>query len=299
MNPMPADPGASRGVIKRPGKPARARGAGQALRKPASVPEVGKRSGSAPQGNNILLLNFMAMGKVLAFIIGSLLVLNVHAQQTVIRDPNAQLRPVKGYHGIEVSNAIDLYLSEGSEETVVVSAKDIKWRDRIRTEVVNGILKISLEGRGWRMGVGNNKLKAYVSFTTLDQITASGASNVYVDGVITGDKLALNLSGASDFKGAIKVNELELDQSGASDTHITGQVTGTAIIRSSGASDVKGYDLTVQDCTAHATGASDIRVTVSKELSADASGASSIYYKGEGVLRESHSSGASSVAHKS
>jgi hypothetical protein len=228
-----------------------------------------------------------------------LLVLNVRAQQTVIRDANAQFRPVKGYHGIEVSNAIDLYLSQGSEETVVVSAKDIKWRDRIRTEVVDGILKISLDGKTWGVGLSDKKLKAYVSFTTLDRITASGASDVYVDGVITSEKLALNLSGASDFKGAIKVGELQLEQSGASDTHITGEVSGTAIIRSSGASDVKGYDLTIRECTAHASGASDIRVTVSKQLSADASGASSIYYKGEAVLRESHSSGASSVAHKS
>jgi hypothetical protein len=237
------------------------------------------------------------MSKILAFLAGCLLVSSVRAQQTVIQDPNAELRPVKGYHGIRVSSAIDLYLSQGQEEKVVVSANDIKIRDRIKTEVVDGILIIRLEGNWWHMG--NHKLKAYVSYTTLDEITASGASNVYVDGVIMGDKLSLNLSGASDFKGAIKVNVLSLDQSGASDSHITGQVSGTATIRSSGASDVKGYDLVVEDCSAHASGASDIRITVNKQLDADASGASSIYFKGGAVLRESHSGGASNVAHKS
>src|ERR1700753_683998 len=202
------------------------------------------------------------MGKVLAFLVGCLLVTSVHAQETVIEDPNAELRPVKGYHGIKVSNAIDLYLSKGEEDKVVVSAKELKIRDRIKTEVVNGILIIRLEGKWWHMG--NNKLKAYVSYTMLDEITATGASNVYVDGVITGDKLDLNLSGASDFKGAVKVNQLSLDQSGASDSHITGQVSGTATIRSSGASDVKGFDLVVESCSAHASGASDIRITVNK-----------------------------------
>jgi hypothetical protein len=243
-------------------------------------------------------LNFTGMSKFLVVILGSLLVLQVRAQETVIRDPNAELRSnVKGYHGIEVSSAIVLYLSQGPEETVAVSASDIKWRDRIKTEVVDGILRISVEGNHWH--AGNYKLKAYVSFTTLDRITASGASDVYVDGVIAGDKLSLDFSGASDFKGAIKVNELQLEQSGASDSHITGQVSGKATIRSSGASDVKSYDLVIQDCSAHASGASDIQITVNKELSAEASGSSSIYYKGEGVLRESHSSGASSVSHKS
>src|ERR1700744_1490129 len=206
------------------------------------------------------------MKKILVFILGTALAMHSYAQQTIVHDANAELRPVKGYHGVEVSNAIDLYLTQGDQETVAVSARDIKWRDRIRTEVVNGILKIRLDTRGWR--VGDNKLKAYVSFTTLDLISASGASNVYVDGIIAGDKLSISLSGASDFKGAVKVNELKLEQSGASDTHITGIVSGMASIRSSGASDVKGYDLVTQDCDVHASGASDIQITVTKELTA-------------------------------
>ena len=114
------------------------------------------------------------MKKIVVFLAGCLLVMNAWAQQTVIQDPNAVLRAVKGYHGIEVSSAINLYLSQGDQETVAVSARDLKWRDRIRTEVVDGILKIWLDGKGWSMG--NNKLKAYVSFRTLDKLIASGAN---------------------------------------------------------------------------------------------------------------------------
>jgi len=220
-------------------------------------------------------------------------VLSSRAQKTIVHDPNAQVRAVKGYHGIEVGSAIDLYLSQGDEETVVVSAKDERWRDRIITEVVDGILKIRLQSG--HFSTGNNKLKAYVSFVALDKLSASGASNVYVDGVISGNKLSLTLSGASDFKGAIRVGELQLDQNGASDAKITGVVAGLAVIRLSGASDVKGYDLTVESCEASASGASDIRITVNKELKANATGASSVYYKGEGVISESRASGASTI----
>jgi hypothetical protein len=239
------------------------------------------------------------MSKVLAFLVGCLLVVSVRAQETVIQDPNAELRPVKGFHGIRVSSAINLYLSQGSEEKVVVSANDVKMRDRIKTEVIDGILVIRLEGSWKWWHLGNSKLKVYVSYSMLDEIAASGASDVFVDGVISGDKLTLNLSGASDFKGAIKVNLLSLEQTGASDSHLTGQVAGMATIRLSGASDVKGYDLAVETCSAHASGASDVQITVNKELEADCSGASGVYYKGSGVLRESHSSGASNVSHRS
>jgi len=235
----------------------------------------------------------MSMKQLFFFLLAGLLALNVRAQQTIVHDPNAVVRPVKGFHGIDVGSAIDLYLSQGDEEKVVVSARDPKWRDRIVTEVVDGVLKIRLEGK--HNNLRDARLKVYVAFTTLDQVIVSGASNAYVDGVISGNKLSMNLSGASIFKGAIRVGELSLEQSGASDAHITGVVAGLAVIRLSGASDIKGYDLKVEKCDVVVSGASDARITVNKELKADASGASSVYYKGEGVISEVRSSGASTV----
>lgn len=239
------------------------------------------------------------MKHILFLLAGSLSLTMALAQKTVINDPNVEVRPVKGFHGVDVSNAIDLYLSQGDQETVAVSAAEIKWRDRIRTEVVDGILKIWVDNKGFSWSSGNKKMKAYVSFTLLDKLVASGASDVFVDGAISGSSLNINLSGASDFKGAVKVGALKLDQSGASDAHITGTVEGLTSIESSGASDVKGYDLVTGSCNAHLSGASDVRITVSKELNVHASGASSLYYKGDAVIREMHSSGASSVGRKS
>ncbi|MBS1606384.1 MAG: DUF2807 domain-containing protein [Bacteroidetes bacterium] len=233
------------------------------------------------------------MKQLFFFLLAGLLALSGRAQQTIVHDPNAVERPVKGFHGIDVGDAIDLYLSQGEEEKVVVSARDPKWRDRIVTEVVDGVLKIRLEGK--RNNLRDARLKAYVAFKALDQVIVSGASNVYVDGVISGGRLSMSLSGASIFKGAVRVGELALEQSGASDAHITGVVTGLAVIRLSGASDTKGYDLKVEKCDVVVSGASDARITVNKELKADASGASSVYYKGEGIISEVRSSGASTV----
>lgn len=236
------------------------------------------------------------MKKLFFFAVGFLFAGIASAQKTVINDPNAEVRNVKGFHAIEVSHAIDLYLSQGDEEAVAVSARDIKYRDRIRTEVNNGVLKIWYDNDGWRWDSGNKKLKAYVSCKTLDKLNASGASDILVDGVLSGDRLDIDLSGASDFKGTVKLNEMHIDQSGASDITIHGSVSNLTI-QASGASDVKGYGLIADNCNAHATGASDIRISVNKELIAHASGASSILYKGTAVIKELHSNGASSVNH--
>jgi hypothetical protein len=220
------------------------------------------------------------------------------AQNTVINDPNAQVRDVKNFHGVEVANAIDLYLTQGNTEAVAVSARDTKYRDLMRTEVKNGILRIYLDKDGWNWHGGDHKLKAYVSIKTIDKLGASGASDVMVDGTISGDQLDLRLSGASDFKGAVKFNGITLDQSGASDATISGTVNEISI-EASGASNVKGYDLVTDNCKVHASGASDIRISVNKALSAHASGASSVYYKGSGVITDIHTSGASNITKKS
>jgi hypothetical protein len=237
------------------------------------------------------------MKKLFSLVAIAISALTLSAQ--TINDPNAEVRNVKGFHAIQVSNAIDLYLSQSNDEAVAVSASEIKYRDKIRTEVENGVLKIYLEKDSWKFfGNGNKKLKAYVSFKTLDELRASGASDVQVTGVIKSDNLKMGLSGASDFKGAVEVNSLEIDQSGASDAQISGSAK-TVNAEASGASQLKGYDLTTENCSARASGASDIKITCNKELSAHASGASGIYYKGTAVIKDVHSSGASSVSKRS
>lgn len=214
--------------------------------------------------------------------------------QKTINDPNAEKRNISGFHAVEVGGGIDLYLSPG-DETVVVSAVEVKFRDRIRTEVRNGVLKIWYDYKsGIRIETGNKKMRAYVSFKELDRVEGSGGSDVYVDGAIKADKLALDISGGSDFKGNVSVNNLKVDASGGSDVNISGDAKNLTL-DASGGSDFKGYDLVVDICDLQASGGSDIYITVNKEMTADASGGSDIYYKGSGLIREIKSSGSSGI----
>ena len=138
-------------------------------------------------------------------------------------------------------------------------------------------------------------MRVYVSFSNLKKIDASGACDVIVAGSISTKALELHLSGACDFKGMIKVNTLNINLSGASDAKISGTVN-TVNIKSSGASDVKGYDLVTDIYNANISGASDVHITINSELTVSLSGASDIKYMGNGVIKEKHSSGASSIS---
>jgi hypothetical protein len=226
--------------------------------------------------------------------------ISLNAQK--INDPNAELREAKNFHAISVSSAFDVFISQDSAEVVAVSASEEKYKSDIKVEVKDGVLRIRFEkeGKFWKGWNGDKlKLRAYISFKNIDKLTASGACDVRIQGSINADNLSVNLSGASDLKeGKINVKQLDADISGASAMNVSGSADKLRV-EASGASDFKGFDFSTDYCDAHATGASRISITVNKELSAHASGASDVRYKGDGLIKDIKTSGASNVSRRS
>lgn len=231
------------------------------------------------------------MKKIFSLLVAIGLITMASAQK-IINDANTQKRNISGFHAIEVSGGIDLYLSQG-DEAVAVSASKVEYRDKIITEVKNGVLKIWFD---WKSNVkiewSNRKLKAYVSFKNLDGLEASGGSDVNVDGTIKTAKLDMEISGGSDFKGKVESDDLKINASGGSDVNIAGKAAKLTI-DASGGSDFSGYDFAADICNVEASGGSDVHVTVNKELTANASGGSDVFYKGSGLIRDLKTGGGS------
>ena len=215
--------------------------------------------------------------------------------QKTFNDPNAKERPIGQFNAIEVNSAIELFVNQGTTVGLAVSANEPKYRDQISTEIVNNTLVISYKSSGGDWGA--KSMRVYVSAPTLNRIKASGACNVKIEGDYNATDLEIDLSGSSDFKGAVMAQNLKLKGSGSSDFIISGKATNIKI-DVSGASDLKGFDLITDICEASASGASDINITVNKELRVKASGASDVSYKGDCVVKESSASGASDVRKK-
>jgi hypothetical protein len=85
--------------------------------------------------------------------------------------------------------------------------------------------------------------------------------------------------------------------SGASTVKISGAVKNLKL-EAGGASDLKNYELIVDNCISQLSGASDARLTINKSISAKATGASSLYYKGNPEVRDISSSGASNISNR-
>jgi len=226
-----------------------------------------------------------------------LMVTTLWAQDETINDPNVSVRATQAFHAIEVSSGIDLYLSAG-EPALAVSARDEESRDGIRTEVRNGVLRISYDWKAkGRQGSGK-ELKVYVAVSTLDHLSASGGSNVLISGGLRSDSISISLSGGSDLHGEIDARRLAFTQTGGSDANLTGRV-GQLSIEASGGSDFSGYDLIAENCIILASGGSDIDITVNRELWAEATGASDISWRGSASVQKAKARGAGSVSHKS
>jgi hypothetical protein len=213
--------------------------------------------------------------------------LQAFAQDVVVNDANAEKRTLSGsFSAIHISDGIELFLTQGSSESVAVSASGNKYIERLKTEVSGGVLKIYYDNKTmvWNSNE-KRKLKAYVSFKNLEELKAGSGADVKCKSILQLDNLKMDFSSGSQFNGELDIKNLEAHQSSGSEINATGKAETLKTDLSSGAV-FKGYDLSVNYCEAKASSGGEVRITVNKELAAKANSGGSIKYKGEGVVKD-------------
>ena len=234
--------------------------------------------------------------KLLAF---ALLLTAFSMAQRKINDPNAEVRNVKGFHAVKVSTGIQLILTQGNTESVAVSATTDDHRDKIKTVVEDGVLKIYYDSDSWKFWKygENKKLKAYVSVINLDGLDASAGANVKIEGTINSNNLAVDASSGAVLSGNLNVTKLSIDQSSGAVINLSGSVKDLTVDGSSG-SVLHAYELAAENCEVDLSSGCGVQVTVKKELSVDASSGAYVNYKGEGVIKDIKTSSGGNVARK-
>lgn len=202
----------------------------------------------------------------------------------------------KNFSGLSVSSGIDLYIKQGSSESIVVKG-NAEILKEIVIEQKGNIVSIKYkEGSSWSRLFKDEDVKAYVTLKTLTSLAASGGSDVTTENAIKAGDVSIASSGGSDLELNLTCNNLKLSTSGGSDVELKGRCQNLSI-SSSGGSDVDAYSFIAENAKVVASGGSDIQINVTKALDAVASGGGDISYKGSAVLKRPNTSKSGDVTH--
>lgn len=188
---------------------------------------------------------------------------------------------------IEVSRGLDVYLTQSEFGSLTVQA-DENLHDLIVTKVEGNTLKIYADEN---ISYSEAK-KVRVSFKNVVKISAASGSDVYGTNTITADGLELETASGGDMELEVKVNTLNCRSSSGSELKVNGSAE-VLIAKASSGSAINAKDLTTMSSDAKASTGADIRVNVSKDLTAKASSGGDITYNGnpEKIVKSSGVSG--------
>jgi len=204
-----------------------------------------------------------------------------------------ETREMKDFTNINVGGGIDLFIEQGDQVRVIAEAGNQQMLESLVTEVDGNTLKIHNSEKFWRPG----SRKVYVTVKNIEGINASGGSDVYSENGIKVTTLKLTASGGSDIEMKLEAGELVCTISGGSDARLFGKA-GKFSASASGGSNIKAKELVTDISDIHASGGSDVYITVNDELSAKTSGGSDIDYYGDAKVTNINANGGSDVNKK-
>ncbi len=214
---------------------------------------------------------------------------------TIVLAQTKQTRNVGDFSGISSATGISVQITQGEENSVVVSSSKDELTENIKTEIdKNGVLKIFYETKekGWN---NNNtkglKLNAFVTFKSINKLMASSGSSLSATSNIKTDALSINVSSGAKLDAAVQAKDCSIAISSGSTIKMSGTASTVKVSASSGGT-FNAADFIAENCTASASSGAEIKIGVAKKLFASASSGGSIKYKGNPeVERKSVSSG--------
>lgn len=226
-------------------------------------------------------------------IISILVTISIQAQswKTVSGNHNVvkKERNVGNFTGIMVSSGIDVVLSQGDNEYLAIEA-DENLHEHILTEVKNGVLHIYSDA-----SIRNAEMeKAYVTMKDINSVKTTSAGDITGNTPVKAGKLELSSTSAGSIKLQLDVKELSVNLSSSGDMTLSGNADILDANLSS-AGDLNAYELMVREADISASSAGDAGISVSERLTARASSAGDISYKGNPKYIDAHSSSAGEI----
>jgi hypothetical protein len=198
-------------------------------------------------------------------------------------------RKIDSFTGLKVSSGIDVYLKQGNNVTVTVEA-DENLHEYILTEVRGGVLNVYSE---YNIRSADKK-RVYVTMKEVNSVKTTSAGDVYGENPINSDELELSATSAGNIKLEVNAKKVDLDISSSGDITLTGETDKLRADLSS-AGDLNAYDLKSREADISVSSAGDADVNVSERITARASSAGDVNFKGDPKYVDAHSSSAGGI----
>jgi hypothetical protein len=209
------------------------------------------------------------------------------------RNVVTETRTVKDdFTKIKVSTGLDLYLTQGSSEEIIVEA-DENLQDIIITEVNKGVLTIYADQNIWRA----KSRKIYVTVKSLEALTATSGSDVYAEETLTVKDIKISATSGSDIRVSLNADTVETSSTSGSDIDVSG-VANNHISRATSGASINAYQLESKNVTVKVSSGADINIYASESINAKASSGGDIDFKGSPKQINKKSSSGGSVSAK-
>jgi len=195
---------------------------------------------------------------------------------TVNAQEKTEVRDVKGFTSVDVSEGIKVLLTYGDKEFVEVTA-DADIMDKIATEVNGSELDIYIKGNNWNGG--KRKVIVKVTAIKIESLDASSGSSIVTTNTIESETLTTSVSSGASIKATINAQKVSCDASSGAHASLTGKTTMFRGDASSGSS-IDASELKAKRVNADVSSGATIKCNAEDELIAEASSGGSVKYSG-------------------
>jgi len=187
-------------------------------------------------------------------------------------------RKVNGFHAIEIDYPAQVFVKQGSQESLEIEAED-NLLPNLKTQVRNGTLEIFYRRENGKHVNPTKTVQITIVVKDLDDVDFNSAGELTIEKLKT-DNLDVSLSGAGNLRlDEVQLRGLGVSLSGAGSMTASG-IADNLDLNISGFGDFKGADLHGKVARVNISGAGSATVWVDEDLTAGISGAGSISYYG-------------------
>lgn len=205
-----------------------------------------------------------------------------------VKAQSQETRNLPPFSRLSVSQSIEVELVNGNQESAQITAENIDL-DEILTEVSGDKLRIHLDG--WQNNQ-RGRVKIKLTYRNLEEVSAGSSARVSGTGRIEASRFSAKASSSGSIDLSVSCQDLSVDVSSSGKVRLAGSATNQEVEGSSSGR-YDGFDLVSETVRADVSSSGEVKVTVNKELNADASSSGRVVYKGnpQRVLADQSSSG--------